>query len=418
MNRPRKIRTLEDNSNIPEIPDYIIDELARHVKTPDDLNRLSRHLLKLTVEKALSAELTKHLGYSKNTITGRDTGNSRNGFGIKTLKTTDGEIVIDTPRDRTGTFEPLLVRKGQTRFTAMDDQILALYARGMSTRDIVDMFQQLYGVEVSAALVSKVTNAVLEEVKAWQDRPLDEVYPIVYLDCLRVKVQQDGKVIDKSVYLALGINMDGHKELLGLWMTENEGAKFWMNVLTQLHNRGLKDIFIACVDGLKGFPDAIKAVYPQTHIQLCIVHQVRHSLRYVPDKDRKAVAAALKSIYQSVTVQAAQIQLDEFAARWDDQYPSISRSWRNNWENLITLFDYPDDIRRAIYTTNAIESLNSVLRKSIKTRKLFPTDDSVYKLIYLVIQQASRRWTMPIHHWKQALNRFSIDFPERMPKFN
>ena len=259
MSRPRKTKPVDDGL-MPEIPDHVIEEIARHVKTPDDLNRLSRQLLKLTVEKALSTELTEHLGYDKHAFAGRDSGNSRNGFGEKTLKTTDGEIEISTPRDRNGSFEPLLVRKGQTRFTAMDDQILALYARGMSTRDICDMFQQLYGVEVSPALVSKVTDAVIEEVIAWQNRPLDALYPIVYLDCLVVKVQQDQRVIDKSVYLALGINLEGHKELLGLWMTENEGAKFWMNVLTQLQNRGLKDIFIACVDGLKGFPDAIRAV--------------------------------------------------------------------------------------------------------------------------------------------------------------
>lgn len=416
MSRPRKIRPVEDLSLLPEIPDHVIETLARHVKTPEDLNRLSQHLLKLTVEKALSAELTDHLGYGKHALAGHGTGNSRNGFSSKTVKTTDGEMVISTPRDREGSFEPVLLRKGQTRFSGMDDQILALYARGMSTRDIVDMFQQLYGVEVSASLVSTVTDAVIHEVKAWQSRPLDALYPIVYLDCLVVKVKQDHKIINKAMYLALGVNMDGHKELLGLWMSENEGAKFWLSVLTELQNRGLKDIFIACVDGLKGFPDAIKAVYPQTRVQLCIVHQVRHSLRYVPDKDRKTVARDLKSIYQSATAEAASIRLDEFGETWDAQYPSISRSWRNNWENLTPLFDYPDDIRKVIYTTNAIESLNSVLRKSIKTRKLFPTDDSVYKLVYLAIQQASRRWTMPIHHWKQALNRFSIEFPERMPK--
>lgn len=401
----------------PEIPDHVIAEIARHIKTPDDLNRLSRQLLKLTVEKALVAELDDHLGYGKHEAVGRNSGNSRNGFGIKTLKTPeDGELAISTPRDRDGSFEPQLLRKGQTRFTAMDDQILALYARGMSTRDIADMFQQLYGVEISPALVSKVTGAVIEEVHAWQERPLDALYPIVYLDCLMVKVQQDRKVINKAVYLALGINMEGHKELLGLWMTENEGAKFWLEVLTQLHNRGLKDIFIACVDGLKGFPDAIRAVYPKTHIQLCIVHQVRHSLHYVPDKDRRAVAADLRAIYQSITRQSAEDRLDEFAEKWDGTYPSISRSWRNNWENLVALYDYPADIRKVIYTTNAIESLNSVIRKSIKTRKIFPTDDSVYKLVYLAIEQASRKWTMPVRDWKQALNRFAIEFPDRMPE--
>lgn len=414
MSRPRKTHAVDDGL-LPELPDHVIEEIARHVKTPDDLNRLSRQLLKMTVEKALATELTEHLGYEKHAAEGRHTGNNRNGYGRKTLKTTDGEVEIDTPRDRDGSFEPALVRKGQTRFTAMDDQILALYARGMSTRDIVDMFQQLYGVEISPALVSKVTDAVMEEVTAWQNRPLDALYPIVYLDCLVVKVQQDQRVIDKAVYLALGINLEGHKELLGLWMTENEGAKFWMNVLTQLQNRGLKDIFIACVDGLKGFPDAIRAVYPKTRIQLCIVHQVRHSLRYVTDKDRRTVAADLKAIYQSLTRQAAEAQLQTFGDTWDAKYPSISKSWRNNWENLVTLFDYPEDIRKVIYTTNAIESLNSVIRKAIKLKKLFPTDDAVYKLVYLAIQQASKKWSMPVRDWKQALNRFSIEFEDRMP---
>lgn len=414
MSRPRKTRPVDD-SLLPTLPDHVIEEIARHVKTPDDLNRLSRQLLKMTVEKALATELTEHLGYEKHALEGHHTGNNRNGYGHKTLKTTDGEIDIATPRDRQGSFEPALVRKGQTRFTAMDDQILALYARGMSTRDIVDMFQQLYGVEISPTLVSKVTDAVMEEVTAWQNRPLDALYPIVYLDCLVVKVQQDQRVIDKAVYLALGINLEGHKELLGLWMTENEGAKFWMNVLTQLQNRGLKDIFIACVDGLKGFPDAIRAVYPKTRIQLCIVHQVRYSLRYVTDKDRRTVAADLKAIYQLPTRQAAEAQLQTFADTWDAKYPSISKSWRNNWENLVTLFDYPADIRKVIYTTNAIESLNSVIRKAIKLKKLFPTDDAVYKLVYLAIQQASKKWSMPVRDWKQALNRFSIEFEDRMP---
>jgi putative transposase len=284
----------------------------------------------------------------------------------------------------------------------------------MTTREIVTTFKEMYGADVSPALISKVTDAVIEQVVEWQSRPLDPVYPIVYLDCIVVKIRQDKRVINKAFHLALGINLDGHKELLGLWLTENEGAKFWLNVLTELQNRGVKDILIACVDGLKGFPDAISAAFPGTQIQLCIVHMVRNSLKYVSWKDYKAVAADLKRIYQSVTEEEALLTLDQFAERWDEKYPTISRSWRSHWQHLNTLFQYPEDIRRAIYTTNAIESLNSVIRKAVKKRKLFPTDDSAMKVVYLAIMDASKRWTMPIWNWKAALNRFMIDFEDRL----
>jgi transposase-like protein len=325
-------------------------------------------------------------------------------------------MAIDIPRDRNGDFEPQIIPKNQTRLPLFNDKILALYSRGMSTRDIVETLRELYDVEVSPTLISKVTDHVLEEVQQWQSRPLDEIYPIVYLDCIMVKVRQDKRVINKAIYLALGINMEGHKELLGLWLSENEGAKFWLSVLTELQQRGLKDIFIAAVDGLTGFPEAINTTYPKTKIQLCIVHMVRNSLRFVSWKERKMVAADLKKIYQSLTVEEAERELDAFAQRWDEKFPSISQSWRKHWPNLITIFEYPDDIRKVIYTTNAIESLNSVIRKAIKNRKVFPTDQSATKVIYLAIQAASRKWTMPIHHWKNALNRFMIEFPDRMPE--
>lgn len=396
----------------------LIDELAKQVKSEHDLAALSRHLMKLTVERALTAELDDHLGYDKHASAGKNSGNSRNGAMPKTLKGDFGEVEIRTPRDRQGSFEPLLVRKGQTRFSAFDDQILALYARGMTTRDIADMFRQMYGADISHSLIAKVTDAVLEEVSAWQNRPLDAVYPIVYLDCLVVKVQQDQRVINKSLYLALGVNMDGHKELLGLWIAETEGAKFWLSVLTELQNRGVKDIFIACVDGLSGFPDAIAAAYPKTRVQLCIVHMVRNSLRYVASKNMKAVAAGLKTIYQAPTRAAAAQALDAFADTWDGQYAPISKSWRQHWANLITLFDYPPEIRKIIYTTNAIESLNSVIRKAIRNRKLFPGDGSVFKMVYLAIMNASRRWTMPLREWKPALNRFMIEYGDRVPALN
>lgn len=390
-------------------------EVAKGLKTEKDLAEFSQILTKVTVEVALNAELDEHLGYQRHQAS--DNTNSRNGYGTKTIKTEDGQFELETPRDREGSFEPQLIKKGQTRFTSMDDKILSLYAKGMTTRDIVATFQEMYGADISPALISKVTEAVIEQVDAWQSRPLEAVYPIVYLDCIVVKIRQDKRVINKAIYLALGVNLDGHKELVGMWLSENEGAKFWLGVLTELQNRGLKDILIACVDGLKGFPDAISAVYPQTQIQLCIVHMVRNSMKFVPYKDYRTVAAALKRIYQSATEQEALHELERFAEQWDDKYPHISRSWQTHWPNLNTLFRYPEDIRRAIYTTNAIESLNSVIRKAINQRKLFPTDDSARKVVYLAIMDASKKWTMPIRNWKLALNRFIIEFEDRISDY-
>ena len=388
---------------------------AKNIKTPEDLNEFQQMLTRITVEAALNIELDEHLGLERESESALQ--NSRNGYTRKTLQTELSQFEVDTPRDRGGRFEPQLVKKHQRRFTSMDDKILFLYAQGMSTREIVTTFKELYGADASPALISKVTDAVIEEVVEWQSRPLDAVYPIVYLDCIVVKIRQDKRVINKAIYLALGVNMEGHKELLGMWISENEGAKFWLNVLTELQNRGVKDILIACVDGLKGFPDAISSVYPATQIQLCIVHMVRNSMKYVPYKDYKAVSADLKRIYQSVTEEEALQALSQFAEDWDDKYPQISRSWHNHWENLNTLFLYPQDIRKAIYTTNAIESLNSVIRKAIKKRKLFPSDQSAQKVVYLAIQQASKKWTMPIRNWKPALNRFSIEFEERLKDY-
>jgi len=318
------------------------------------------------------------------------------------------------PAGSEGTFEPQLVKKRQTRITGMDDQILTLYAKGMSTRDITETFQEMYGAEISAGLVSQVTNSVLEKVIEWQSRPLDVTYPIVYMDCIVLKIRQDKRVINKAIYLALAINLEGRKELLGMWISENEGAKFWLSVMTDLQNRGMKNMLIACVDGLKGFPEAINATFPKTKIQLCIVHMVRNSMKFVPYKDYKAVTSDLKSIYQSVTEDEALLELDRFSEKWDDKYPQINRSWRANWENLNTLFSYPADIRKVIYTTNAIESLNSVIRKSVKTRKVFPSDSAALKVVYLAIQAASKKWTMPIRDWKPALNRFIIEFEEEI----
>ena len=390
-------------------------QAAKNIKSEHDLNEFKQLLTKMTLESALNAELDEHLGYDKHDKAA--TGNSRNGYSSKTLQTEDGQFELQTPRDRNNDFEPNLVKKKQRRFVSMSDKILFLYAKGMTTREIVETLRELYDTEISATLVSKVTSAVIEQVTEWQSRPLDAIYPIVYLDCIVLKIRQDKQVINKAVYLALGVNIEGQKELLGMWISENEGAKFWLSVLTELQNRGVSDIFIACVGGLKCFPDGINTVFPQTQIQLCIVHMVRNSLKFVPWKDYKAVTKDLKAIYQSATEEDVLLSLDKFAERWDDRYPQISKSWHANWQNLNTLFSYPPDIRKAIYTTNAIESLNSVVRKATKKRKLFPSDNSAKKVVYLAIQQASKKWTMPIRNWKAALNRFMIEFEERLTDY-
>ncbi|SIR11899.1 Transposase (or an inactivated derivative) [Shewanella morhuae] len=385
-------------------------EAAKSIKTPEDLNQFSQMLKKITVEAALNAEMDEHLGYDKHQKS--TSTNSRNGKTSKRIQTEDGQFELDTPRDRDGSFEPKLVKKHQSRFTSMDDKILWLYAQDMSTRDIVQAFDEWYGAEISPTLVSRVTNAVLEQVVEWQSRPLDAIYPIVYLDCIVVKIRQDKRVINKSIFLALGVNLEGHKELMGLWIAEN----VWLGVLTELQQRGVEDILIACVDGLKGFPDAINTVYPNTHVQLCIVHMIRNSLKFVSWKDYKAVTAGLKSIYQSATEEEALLELEHFSNAWDDQYPQISKSWHNHWHNLTTFFNYPQDIRKAIYTTNAIESLNSVIRRALKKRKVFPNDDSAKKMIYLAIKEASKKWTMPIQNWRTAMSRFIIEFEDRIVK--
>jgi len=393
----------------------IAQAAAKNIKTEADLNEFKQMLTKITLEAALNAELDDHLGYSKHEKA--NTNNSRNGYSRKILQTEDGQFELDTPRDRNGDFEPKLIKKNQRRFVSMNDKVFFLYAQGLSTREVATTLKEMYDTDISASLVSRITNAVIDEVIEWQARPLDSVYPIIYLDCIVLKIRQDKRVINKAVYLALGVNIDGHKELLGMWLSENEGAKFWLNVLTELQNRGVKDILIACVDGLKGFPDAIQTIFPKTQIQLCIVHMVRNSVRYVPWKDYKELTSDLKKIYQSVTEDEALIELESFEKKWDEHYPQISRSWRSHWHNLNTLFNYPADIRKAIYTTNAIESLNSVIRKAIKKRKLFPSDDSAKKVVYLAIQQASKKWTMPIRNWKSALNRFMIEFEDRLSDY-
>lgn len=394
--------------------DELLDELLSDCQSPEEIlgeSGLLKQLTKRLVERALAGELNHHLKDTDD----NNSRNSRNGHSSKTIQSEHGELELAIPRDRQSTFEPVLVPKHQRRLSGLDDKILALYARGMSTRDISLQLEELYGAQVSPAIISEVTDTVSEDVKAWQCRPLDELYPITYLDALYVNIKVAGRVSKRAVYVVLGINREGNKDLLGLWLgeAEAEGAKFWLKVLTDLKNRGLKDILIACCDGLKGFPQAIEAVYPQTQVQLCIVHLIRNSLRYVPWKDSKAVAADLKPIYRAATLEEAETALEQFAAKWDEHYPAVSQIWLRHWENIIPIFDYPMEIRRVIYTTNAIESVNRSLRKVIKTKAVFPDEDSVFKLMYLAMNNISKRWNRPIKNWRAALSHFAILFPER-----
>lgn len=402
------------------IDEKILDQLIAGYKKPEDLigeNGLLKELTRRLLERAMSAEMTEHLGHEKNEPVVNSNGNVRNGRYKKKVKGEFGEIEVDVPRDRDSSFEPVILPKGQSRFTGFDGKIISLYARGMTTREIQGHLEESYGVDVSPSLISTVTEAVTDEVKQWQSRPLDEVYPIVYLDAVRVKGRSDGRVINKAVHLAIGVNMEGAKEVLGMWTSENEGAKFWLQIMTELKNRGVKDIFIACVDGLKGFPEAIEAVYPQAEVQLCIVHLVRNSLKFVPWKDRKAVATDLKAIYNASNADEAELRLLEFEEKWSGKYPSIGPIWRRNWEHVIPFFAYPAEIRKAIYTTNAIESLNMSLRKVTKNRASFPNDEAMFRLLYLALRNIAKKWTMPIRDWKAALNCFSILFENRMPAF-
>lgn len=402
------------------ITDDLLDELIKDYKKPEDLigeNGLLKQLTKRLLEKAMQAEMSEHLGYPKHAPTGNNSGNSRNGSYKKKVKGDFGEIDLTVPRDRNATFEPAIIPKGESRFKGFDDKIISMYAKGMTTRDIQAHLQDMYGVEVSPTLVSQVTEAVTEEVRLWQNRPLDDVYPIVYLDAIRIKVKHNGSIVTKAVYLAIAVTMEGVKDVLGMWAAETEGAKFWLSILTELKNRGVKDILIACVDGLKGFPEAIEAAFPQTQVQLCIVHLVRHSLNYVSWKQRKEMAFDLKEIYSAPTVEQAEANLEAFEEKWDATHPKVSQSWRNNWQRIIPYFAYPPAIRRVIYTTNTIESLNMSLRKVTKNRGSFPNDEAMFKLLYLALTNISKKWTMPIKDWKSALNQFCIMFEERLPNF-
>jgi transposase-like protein len=413
--------------------------MAGQATTIEDLNGLMRLMMKSALERMLDTEMDVHLGRRPATTVGdaqssqvqsppaepapppaspgQRPSNRRNGRSQKTVQGDQGELTLATPRDRNGTFEPQLIGKHQRRVPGFDEKILALYAKGMTTRDIQDIVRQLYDVDVSATLISEITTDLDAEVTAWRTRPLEPVWPIVYFDGIVVHVRgANGRVAQHTVYVALGVNLEGHKELLGLWLGENEGAKFWLACLTDLKNRGLRDVFVACIDGLSGFAEAIHTAYPETKVQLCIVHLVRAALRYVSTQDSQPVIADLKAIYQAATVVEAEQALDRFAQVWDAKYPTIAKMWRTKWADIITLFDYPAPIRKAIYTTNAIESVNSVIRKFTRNRKIYPNEESALKIIYMAIHEASRKWTMPIHHWKAALNHFAILFEDRLPQ--
>jgi putative transposase len=408
------------------IDDRLIDELLKDYKRPEEIigaNGLLKQLTKAVLERVLEGEITAHLGYEKHDPAGHHQGNSRNGKSTKILKGDFGELELETPRDRRATFEPQIVGKRQTFWTGFDDKILSMYARGMTTREIQEHLEEIYGIEVSPASISNVTEAVIEEVKQWQNRPLDEVYPIVYLDAVMVKVRSDGHVRNKAIYVVLGVRLDGRKEVLGLWVAQTEGARFWLQLLTELNDRGVKDILLACVDGLKGFPEAIQAIYPRTVVQLCIMHLVRSSLSYVPwnqRKDsvpwklRKSAVADLQAVYRATTAAEAEQALVELEAKWK-AYPRVSQVWRRNWVQITPFFNYPPEIRRAIYTTNSVVSLNRSLSKIIKIRGGFVNEDAALKLLFLALRRAAKRWTMPIHHWHDALNHFTILWPERMP---
>jgi len=394
----------------------LIDSLLADYKKPEDLigeTGLLKQLTKALIERALDAELTQHLGYEKHDPAGYHSGNSRNGASAKTVQGEFGEITIETPRDRNASFEPQILKKHQKRFDGFDDKILSMYARGMTTREIQGHLEEMYGVEVSPTLISEVTDGVMEEVKAWQNRPLEPLYAILYLDALYVKMRHEGRVENRAVYVCIGVDMDGRKDVLGLWTSGNEGAKFWLGVLTELKNRGVRDVLIACVDGLKGFPQAIESVFPETRVQLCIVHLVRASLNYVNWKERKQVAADLKLIYRAATEAQAEQELKEFTAKWGSKYQAIGRLWKENWARVIPFFEFPAEVRRVIYTTNAVESLHMSLRKIIKTRGSFPSEEAAMKLLYLALRNVIAKWET-IQHWKAALNHFQILWGERI----
>lgn len=409
--------TATNNKPKDPLKEMIKDHLAsgRHPRELLEEGGLLKQLTKQLVQLCLEAEMDTHLGYEKGEHAGKSSENRRNGYSRKSLKSEQGEVTLGVPRDRNGEFEPQIVPKHQTRLAGLDSKVLALYARGMTVRDIQSQLQEMYGVEISPTLISNVTNAVLEEVRAWQSRPLDAVYPIVWFDAIQVKIRHEQRVVNKAIYLALAVNMEGQKELLGIWISQNEGAKFWLSVFTDLKNRGMKDLLIACIDGLTGLDEALLAAFPNAMVQTCIVHMVRNSTKFVSYKERKALCADLKAIYQADDEKKALLQLEAFCKKWDSRYPMIGKSWRARWDTIIPMYLFPEDIRRTIYTTNAIESMNMTIRKVSRNHRIFPDDESATKVVYLAIQNISKKWTMPVRNWGPALNWFAIEFKGRVP---
>jgi len=396
----------------------VLDELLKEYKGPDDFygqDGLIKQLSKALIERAMQTELTEQLGYEKSKSGEKETENRRNGTSSKTLRTDQGPMEIEVPRDRNSEYEPLIVPKHQREWRGFDEKILSMYGLGLSTKAIQENLKEIYNVDVSTELISRVTDEVKGLVDEWRNRPLESFYPVLFFDALRVNIRDEGHVVKKAVYLALAIGLDGQKEVLGLWIEQNEGSKFWMGILNELKNRGVNEILVAAVDGLTGFPDAINTVFPKTEVQLCMVHMVRNSLKYVPYKDRKAVAADLKKIYLAPSEDSALAALDNFSEKWDKKYSSISRSWRTRWNEVIPFMKFSPEIRKAIYTTNAIESLNYTLQRNLKSRLSFPNNEAAMKLIFMILQRMKKKWTMPIRNWGEALNQFALIYGDRVP---
>lgn len=389
-------------------------EIAKECSSVADVHEKLKELFKDTLQEVLEAEMDAHLGYEKHTIEGIHSGNSRNGYSKKTVKSKMGASELQIPRDRNGEFEPHIIRKHQTTANELEDQIIAMYAKGMSTRDIEAHMKDIYGIDVSPTLVSKVTDKILPLISEWQSRPLARIYPIIYLDAIHFKVRSDNKIINKAAYTVLGVTVDGHKEILGIWVGANESASFWLGVLNELKNRGVEDILIACKDGLKGFSEAINTAFPQTELQLCVIHQIRNSIKYVSYKERKPLLADLKKVYQSLTLEEAELKLQEFKQNWDKRYPLVSKTWENNWIELTAYFKYPQEIHRIIYTTNVIEAYHRQLRKVTKTKTAYPTDDALKKIIYLSTMDIAKKWSMPIRDWGLCISQFMVFFEERL----
>lgn len=389
-------------------------ELAKDCRTVEEIQEKLKDLFKDTLQQIFEAEMDEHLGYEKHDPAGNNSGNSRNGYSKKNVKTRFGKSEIQMPRDRNGQFEPQVIKKYETTSNQLEDQVIAMYAKGMSTRDIEDHMRDIYGVDVSPTMVSRITDKILPMIAEWQSRPLERVYPIVFLDAIHFKVRQDSRIVNKAAYSVLGINLEGHKEILGIWIGENESAKFWLGVCNDLKNRGVEDILIACKDGLSGFSEAINAVFSETEIQLCVIHQIRNSMKYVPYKDRKELMVDLKKVYQALTLEEAEFCFEEFKEKWGKKYPIIIRSWENNWLELTTYFNYPHEIRKMIYTTNVIEGYHRQLRKVTKTKTAYPSDESLIKIVYLATMDISKKWTMPVREWKKCISQFAIYFSDRL----